>query len=174
VPAATSASSPPTTDYSRFKFRIGSTGLGPFNTKSTPGDNVLIFPLYGGQSYYGSQASSIDEPNSFIQAEAKIGDAKSYTFVGLAWFKEKMQPSSNGYKIEAPTDFLATIGKEFKIASPVKGLNITGDVSLGAGGVFGAPLFQPASSGTVNLRGFHIDLGDPYYAVGLAGLLFLG
>jgi hypothetical protein len=80
-----------------------------------------------------------------------------------------MQPSSNGYKIEAPTDFLATIGKEFKIASPVKGLNITGDVSIGAGGVFGAPLFQPASSGTVNLRGFHIDLGDPYYPVGVAG-----
>ena len=155
----------------KIEFRIGETGLGPFNVNGNPGDNVLIFPTYGGQSFYGSQVEGgkkLDEANSFVTGALRIGPPKSDIYLGLAWFKEKTRPEPDGFKIDAPTDFIGTFGVEFHLASPIKGLNIKANISAGAGALFGAPMFQGVSNSTVNLRGPHVNLGDPYYLAGVA------
>ncbi|PKF73504.1 RHS repeat-associated core domain-containing protein [Chryseobacterium sp. PMSZPI] len=122
-----------------FSIRIGDSG-GPWGESRS----TTVLGILGGKTYYNSDTSNnggfpkIDEPNSFIQMQIRIGGERSDLQIGATWFKEKFR-NEDGFGFEAPTAFQASIGlNNVNVISSGK-LSITTNFSFAAGLELGMP-----------------------------------
>jgi hypothetical protein len=128
---------PPT---AAFMFTAGSTSYNA--AKNGP---TAIASVYGNKTYYNSsfwdKGRSFpfvpDEPNSFIQAQWRIGGSNNGNFQGsLNWFKQKFD-GSNGFKIEAPTATHFALGKNLTLLSINRLFALSFNYSIGIGPEWG-------------------------------------
>jgi len=107
------------------------------------GEESRSTSIIGNKTFYNSDTSNnggfpkIDEPNSFIQAQLRIGGENSNTQIGLLWMKEKYR-GENGFKIEAQTALHASIGINNVFNSEIiRNVTVSGNASIGAGAELG-------------------------------------
>jgi hypothetical protein len=126
----------------KLSIRIGGTG-GPWGKK----ESTSIFSLYGNKTYYNSSPNSsttfkIDEPNSFIQIQARVGGENSNMQFGLNWFKQKTRDNDQGFSYEAPTAVQASFGINNSLGNIGKKIYFSSNLSVGAGVEVGVPRNQ--------------------------------
>ena len=153
-----------------FSIRIGGTG-GPWGSNAT----TSIFRLYGNKTYYNSSPNGtsatgqsefkIDEPNSFIQLQFRVGGQSSNMQIGLNWFKQKFRDNTtDGFGYEVPTAVQGSFAINNNLTSVGKKFNISSNLSFGAGIELGVPRNQINSSITFDSKKL---LGTNYSIIGV-------
>lgn len=122
-----------------FSIRIGDSG-GPWGENRS----TTVLGVLGGKTYYNSDTSNnggfpkLDEPNSFIQMQVRVGGERSNFQVGGTWFKEKFR-NEDGFGFEAPTAVQASFGINNVNVISAGQLSVTTNLSIGAGAELGSP-----------------------------------
>jgi hypothetical protein len=137
-----------------WSLRVGET-FGPYGSNAS----TSIYSLYGGKTYYnsspwgvsssGQDEFKIDEPNSFIQLQKRIGGKNSNLQIGLNWFKQKFRNNSAGYGYEAPTAIHASFGVNNNNLFSIGKLNFSSNISVGGGIEVGMPRFDDNINATI-------------------------